>query len=84
MPGGQSRGLVQASITKGWDPRKIEGGGSISAFDVDPGTLPHRFVGRIPGGPPAHETGMADGYDVNLDAIRFDAPVPWRTPHKEG
>lgn len=62
--GGQSRGLIQASKTQGWDPTRIYDcekhayGEDISQFDRDPKDTPGwphapRFVGEIPGGTPS-------------------------------
>lgn len=76
MAGNQSRGLIQASKTKGWDPTVIEGGESIANFDKDQGNLPGRHVGRLPGGTP---DGWPDGYDVpaiDPNAVDFASPQP--------
>jgi hypothetical protein len=79
MPGAQSRGLVQASITKGWDPRVIQGSGErIDQFDVDPTSATTRYVGRLPGGAPPD--GYRDDFDTDASRLRFDAPVPFSTP----
>ena len=56
MAGNQSRGLIQASKTKGWDPTKIPARDGqpevdITKFDVDQGNLAGYPVGRLPGGP---------------------------------
>lgn len=64
MAGNQSRGLIQASITKGWDPRVIPARDQYPAqridnFDVDMGNLPGKFVGELPGGP---VNAWPDGY----------------------
>lgn len=77
MAGNQSRGLVQVSKTKGWDPTKIPAGGGqgevdLSKVDVDPGNLPGPYVGRLVG-PPAD---AADGYDSSIGA----PSVPFNTP----
>lgn len=53
MAGNQSRGLVAASKTRGWDPTKIQGftdaeGGDIAQWDYDPGNIvtpPNTYVG---------------------------------------
>ena len=52
--GGQSRGLIQASKTQGWDPTVIPGHGSMADFDKEPELNPigRTYIGRIPGGPP--------------------------------
>ena len=52
MAGNQSRGLIAASKTKGWDPTVIAGGESIANFDKDQTNANIYGVGRIPGGPP--------------------------------
>ncbi len=57
MAGNQSRGLIAASKTKGWDPTVIvdlKSGRteSIANFDKDQGNLPGKPTGDIPGGPP--------------------------------
>lgn len=58
MAGNQSRGLIAASKTKGWDPtvivdRKSGRTESIANFDKDQGNLPGKPTGDIPGGPPS-------------------------------
>ena len=58
MAGNQNRGLIRASITKGWDPTVIVDRAtgrteSIANFDKDQGNLPRDPVGSIPGGPPS-------------------------------
>jgi hypothetical protein len=69
--GGQSRGLIQASKTAGWDPTVIPARGgkpaqSIAPFDVDPNIANgQKYVGEIPGGTPL---AWPDGYDVNTGA----------------
>src|SRR5262245_54460186 len=80
MPGAQSRGLIQASITKGWDPRVIPArdgppAQSISPFDVAPEALPTRYVGRLPGGP---RPGWPDGHDA--PTVAADTAVTFRHP----
>lgn len=70
MAGNQSRGLIAASRTKGWDPTVIPARGdspevSIVNFDVDQGNLPQYPVGRLPGGTP-------DGWPDNWDNGRTD------------
>lgn len=65
MAGNQSRGLIAASKTKGWDPTVIPAAPgkpaqSLSDFDVDQGNLPGYPVGRIPGGPPSVLDGSTD------------------------
>jgi len=53
MAGNQSRGLIAASKTRGWDPTVIQGTGeSIANFDKDQGNLPGRPVGTLPDGTP--------------------------------
>ena len=76
MAGNQSRGLVAASKTKGWDPTVIAGGESIAPFDVDQGNLAGTPVGRLPGGP---KPAWPDGFDVNVGApmsTPFNHPSP--------
>lgn len=82
MAGNQSRGLIAASKTKGWDPTVIAGTGeSIANFDVDQGNLAGKPVGSLPGGTP-------DGWANNWDNGRVDPAVmqnisadpPFRTP----
>lgn len=63
MAGNQSRGLIAASKTKGWDPTVIPGFGSIANFDKDQGNLAGKHVGTLPGGTP---DGWPDGNDVSL------------------
>lgn len=77
MAGNQSRGLVQASKTKGWDPTKIPAGPNgpavdLSRIDVDPGNLPGPYVGSLVG--PSADA--ADGYDSSIGApgVPFDTP----------
>lgn len=77
MAGNQSRGLIQASITRGWDPRVIVGrdGADESTilpnFDKDNQNI--RFVGdglgKLPDGTP---DGWPDGHDV----IGVPSPSP--------
>jgi len=59
MPGGQSRGLVQSALTKGWDPRRIPARAGhpefdLSKWDTDPtsDTSINRYRGSFPGGAP--------------------------------
>ena len=69
MAGNQSRGLILASKTRGWDPTKIpsvDGGNEsiLPNFDKDQGN--HRMygdpsVGKLPDGTPG---GWPDGHDV--------------------
>ena len=61
MAGNQSRGLIIASKTKGWDPTVIEGFGSIANFDYDMGNYPTRYVGTLSDG---NNDSWPDGYDV--------------------
>ena len=82
MAGNSVRGLIQASRTKGWDSTRIPAGNgqpeqSLAKFDVDQGNLAGNPVGRLPGGTP---DGWADGHDVDLRALRFEAPVPFNAP----
>ena len=79
MPGGQSRGLVQASITKGWDPRKIPAGPNgpavdLSKIDVDPGNLPGPYLGRLSDAGPKADA--PDGYDSSIGSpsVPFEHP----------
>lgn len=52
--GDSIRALKQVSRLKGWDPDKIEGGGSIAPFNVVPDPAQNKnIVGKLPGGPPA-------------------------------
>lgn len=69
MAGNQSRGLIQASKTRGWDPTVIPGEGSILPnFDRDQGNLAGKPVGELPGGPvDAWQDGYAMG-GLQLDA----------------
>ena len=74
MAGNQSRGLIAASKTKGWDPTIIQGTGeSIANFDKDPGIVDRNHVGDLPGGSPLS---WPDGYDTNITApkVTFNAP----------
>jgi hypothetical protein len=79
--GGQSRGLIQASKTAGWDPTVIPARGdkparSIADFDVDPNIANgQKYVGELPGGTPL---AWPDGYDVSISggeaSPRFETP----------
>ena len=79
--GGQSRGLIQASKTAGWDPTVIPARGDqpaqgIADFDVDPGIANgQKYVGEFAGGTPL---AWPDGYDVGISggeiAPRFETP----------
>lgn len=75
MAGNQSRGLIAASKTRGWDPTVIAGTGeSIANFDKDQGNLAGKPVGDIPGGTP---DGWADDTGVSVRApmtTTFNAP----------
>lgn len=67
MAGNQSRGLIAASKTKGWDPTVIPAGNgkpqeSLTTFDVDQGNLPGYPVGRFPAVP----DGWPDDLGVNV------------------
>ena len=75
MAGNQSRGLIEASKTRGWDPTVIPGrdgepARSIAGFDIDPGNLMGRPVGDLPGGTP---DGWPDQWD-NGRMIPGDRP----------
>lgn len=68
MAGNQSRGLIQASITRGWDPRVIPGfdSGILPNFDKDQGNIvsqgnPSGCLGKLPDGTP---DGWPDGHDI--------------------
>jgi hypothetical protein len=82
MAGNQSRGLIAASKTRGWDPTRIPAGGpgqpeqDLAAFDVDQGNAASYPVGRLPGGPvDAWEDGISVG------GLSLDNPSPtFRTP----
>ena len=82
MPGGQSRGLIQASITKGWDPRVIPARADrpsvdLSKWDVDPTSATTRYVGRLTGGTPdvfASDNPAADGYHDIFAEPSFNHP----------
>lgn len=81
MAGNQSRGLIAASKTRGWDPTVIPAGNgrpaeSIANFDKDQGNYgnqPGKCVGEIPGG---HPDGWPDGYDVSkgIPSQQFNSP----------
>ena len=78
MAGNQSRGLVAASKTKGWDPMVIPAAPgkpaqSLTDFDVDQGNLAGNPVGRIPGGPPS--TTIPEATDtVFTEKVTFSTP----------
>jgi hypothetical protein len=68
MSGNQSRGLIAASKTRGWDPTVIparDGEAANSSilprFDRDQGNLANGHVGQLPDGTP---DGWPDGHDV--------------------
>ena len=77
--GGQSRGLIQASKTAGWDPTVIPARGdkpahSIANFDKDQGSLAGKPVGDLPGGAP---DGWPDDTGISVRApmtTTFNAP----------
>lgn len=78
MAGNQSRGLIAASKTRGWDPTVIPASGdkpaqSLTDFDVDMGNLPGKRVGELPGGP---VDAWPDGYDTSIGApaVPFSSP----------
>jgi hypothetical protein len=73
--GGQSRGLIQASKTQGWDPTVIPGHGSMADFDKAPERDPtsRSCVGRIPGGPPSVTDASTD-HPVMSPKESFNAP----------
>jgi len=84
MAGNQSRGLIAASKTRGWDPTKIPARDGlpevdISKFDVDQGNLPGYPVGRLPGGP---VDSWQDGVDL-ASKLGFDQPTPFSHPDPE-
>lgn len=94
MAGNQSRGLVAASITKGWNPTVIPAGNgqpaqNLADFDVDPGNLPGKRVGELPGGA---VIGWPDGFGPPRDAptpavgsVDFESPQPdGNTPARRG
>ena len=76
MANNQSRGLIIASKTKGWDPTVIDGFGSIANFDYDPGNYATRFVGTLSDG---NNLAWPDGYDipgVKAEPPTFETPEP--------
>ena len=81
MAGNQSRGLVAASKTKGWDPTVIPDAGSLADFDVDQGNLAKYPLGNL-GNPP---NGWPNGYDVNVNAPASSTPdvPPIKTTYPE-
>jgi|SRR5262245_14818440 len=74
MAGNQSRALIIASRMRGWDPTRVEGGGSIANFDKDMGNAAGQPVGRIPG----LRDGYPDGHDVR--ELRASDAVPFAHP----
>ena len=79
MAGNQSRGLIQASKTKGWDPTVIPARGdqpaeSLANFDKDMGNLPGHRVGTIPGGAPPQVIAEAVGPVVKPGRVDFAHP----------
>jgi len=81
MAGNQSRGLIQASKTKGWDPTVIPGSGPIGSFDLstfdkDQGNLPEYPLGQFPEGPhvDAYPDGYSRGATTNTPADQL--PIP--------
>ena len=79
MPGNQSRGLVMASKTRGWDPTVIPARDGkpavdLSKIDVDPGNLPGPYLGRLSDAGPKADS--PDGYDSSIGA----PSVPFETP----
>jgi len=94
MSGNQSRGLILASQTKGWDPTTIPArdgipARSITDFDVDMGNLPGKRVGELPDG---RLVGYPDGSgppgtpaDPALMAKDWETPQPdGNEPHRRG
>ena len=84
MAGNQSRGLIAASKTRGWDPTKIPARDGlpevdISTFDVDQGNLPGYPVGRLPGGA---VNSWQDGVDI-ATSLGFDQATPFSHPDPE-
>ena len=87
MAGNQSRGLIAASKTRGWDPTVIPAGygkpaESIAPFDKDMGNLPDFTMGRLPGGNP---DGWQDGVDSEHgqqppQGVRLFEKPPFNTP----
>ena len=78
MAGNQSRGLIAASKTKGWDPTVIPAAPgkpaqSLADFDVDQGNLAGRPVGSIPGGPPSLTIPEATD-PVFTEKVTFNTP----------
>jgi hypothetical protein len=83
MSGNQSRGLVRASITKGWDPTKIDNGdGSttdISRWDYDSGNIAQPPGGYVGVGPSA-ATNSPDGDPSIRAGLGPDTPLGFATP----
>jgi len=79
MAGNQSRGLIQASKTKGWDPTVIPARGdqpaeSIANFDKDQTNANVYGLGSIPGGAPSTTIAEAQDTPVSPDALDFAHP----------
>lgn len=81
--GDQSKGLIQASKTRGWDPNIIPAGNGDGEVDISEFNMPPErpnfgdMAGRpLPGDVPHQTNGMPDGYDVSVGAPRtsFNAP----------
>lgn len=87
--GAQSKGLIIAAQTAGWDPTKImPGGEDISNFDKAPELFANQAgTGAMPGGSP---DSWPDGYSrggLNLDpssTVRFNAPDAGRETAQHG
>lgn len=74
MAGNQSRGLIAASKTRGWDPTVIPGSpGTLENFDKDMGNLYGKPLGTLPDGV---KDSYPDGYDVTIG----EPQVTWNTP----
>ena len=92
MAGNQSRGLIMASKTRGWDPTKIpsvDGGNEsiLPNFDKDQGN--HRMygdpsVGKLPDSIPAEQQGWPNGHDV-LGVPSVSQPeLDWQESQNDG
>ena len=94
MAGNQSRGLIAASKTRGWDPTVIPARGdqpevSIANFDVDQGNLAGYPVGRLPGGitehagPEGRDDTRPDRQGTQSKSNYDDFGQPFSTPKYE-
>ena len=78
MAGNQSRGLIIASKTRGWDPTRIRNsdgsyGESMANFDKDPANAPvgpGAYLGRLPQGTP-------DNFADDHPKIDPNGAAPW-------